>query len=72
VFQSGKDALKSKSIQILITGGLLIGFGMQISGSCPGIVLVQLGAGVKIICHIVIVILINRCLKKIRSINPLT
>ncbi len=46
VFQSGKDALKSKSIQILITGGLLIGFGMQISGSCPGMVLVQLGAGV--------------------------
>lgn len=46
VFQSAKDALKSKSIAILITGGLLIGFGMQISGACPGMVLVQLGAGV--------------------------
>lgn len=46
IFQTGKDALKNKTIIILISGGLLIGVGMQISGSCPGIVLVQLGAGV--------------------------
>jgi hypothetical protein len=46
VFQSAKKALESKSIGTLIVGGLLIGVGMQISGSCPGMVLVQLGAGV--------------------------
>ena len=46
VFQSAKKALESKSIGILVVGGLLIGVGMQISGSCPGMVLVQLGAGV--------------------------
>jgi len=46
ILESGKDALKLKSLTILITGGLLIGFGMQIAGSCPGMVLVQLGAGV--------------------------
>lgn len=46
VFQSAKDALKSKSLLSLVTGGLLIGVGMQISGACPGMVLVQLGSGV--------------------------
>ena len=46
ILNSGKEALKSKSLRQLIIGGLLIGVGMQISGSCPGMVLVQLGAGV--------------------------
>ena len=46
MFQSAKKALETKSLGILITGGLLIGVGMQISGSCPGMVLVQLGTGV--------------------------
>lgn len=46
VLQSAKKALHSKSLLTLIVGGLLIGVGMQISGSCPGMVLVQLGAGV--------------------------
>ena len=46
ILSGGKDALKSKSAHTLIVGGLLIGVGMQISGSCPGMVLVQLGAGV--------------------------
>ena len=46
LFQCGKDALKNKPLIALISGGILIGVGMQISGSCPGMVLVQLGAGV--------------------------
>ncbi len=46
MFQSAKKALETKSLGILIIGGVLIGVGMQISGSCPGMVLVQLGAGV--------------------------
>ena len=46
VFQGAKKALETKSLITLIIGGLLIGVGMQISGSCPGMVLVQLGAGV--------------------------
>ena len=47
VFQSAKKALETKSLLTLIAGGVLIGLGMQISGSCPGMVLVQLGAGVQ-------------------------
>jgi len=46
LFKSAKDALNNKPILTLIIGGMLIGIGMQISGSCPGVVLVQLGAGV--------------------------
>ena len=38
--------METKSILRLTIGGLLIGIGMQVSGSCPGMVLVQLGAGV--------------------------
>ena len=44
--QSGKKVLETKPMLTLISGGILIGVGMQISGSCPGMVLVQLGAGV--------------------------
>ncbi len=44
--QGAKKALETKSLLTLIVGGILIGVGMQISGSCPGMVLVQLGAGV--------------------------
>lgn len=46
IFKTGKDALNNKPTLTLIIGGMLIGIGMQISGSCPGMVLVQLGAGV--------------------------
>jgi uncharacterized membrane protein YedE/YeeE len=46
LFKSGKDALNNKPVLTLIVSGMLIGVGMQISGSCPGMVLVQLGAGV--------------------------
>ena len=46
MFQGAKKALETKSLITLIIGGLLIGIGMQISGSCPGMVLVQLGTGV--------------------------
>ena len=46
MLQSAKKALETKPLLTLICGGILIGVGMQISGSCPGMVLVQLGAGV--------------------------
>lgn len=46
ILKGGQDALKNKNLIILVSGGLLIGVGMQISGACPGMVLVQLGAGV--------------------------
>ena len=46
MFQGAKKALEAKPLGTFIVGGLLIGVGMQISGSCPGMVLVQLGAGV--------------------------
>ena len=46
IFKHGKIAQNDKPILTLIVGGMLIGIGMQISGSCPGMVLVQLGAGV--------------------------
>ena len=46
VFGSYQTSLKNKSILIIILGGSLLGFGIQISGACPGMVLVQLGGGV--------------------------
>ena len=46
VFESYRDMLKSKSILIVCAGGLILGLGMTIAGSCPGMIFVQLGAGV--------------------------
>lgn len=46
VFESYRASLKNKSILIVILGGSLLGMGIEISGACPGMVLVQLGAGV--------------------------
>ena len=46
VFESYRSMLKSKSLLIVIAGGLILGLGMTIGGSCPGMVFVQLGAGV--------------------------
>ena len=46
VFESYRSTLKNKSILIIVLGGSLLGMGIQISGACPGMVLVQLGAGV--------------------------
>lgn len=46
VFESYRDMLKSKSFLVLISGGLILGLGMQIAGTCPGMIFVQLGAGV--------------------------
>jgi uncharacterized membrane protein YedE/YeeE len=46
IFETYRDSLKNKSYLLLGIGGALIGCGIQISGACPGMVLVQLGAGV--------------------------
>ena len=46
VLESGSDALKKKSVKSVIAGGLILGLGMTIGGSCPGMIFVQLGAGV--------------------------
>ncbi|ETV64342.1 hypothetical protein H257_18750 [Aphanomyces astaci] len=41
-----KRAADPSHAVVLATGGLLLGIGMDISGSCPGSVYVQLGAGI--------------------------
>ncbi|CAF0813990.1 unnamed protein product [Brachionus calyciflorus] len=46
VFESYRDMLKPKSLLIVSAGGLILGLGMTIAGSCPGMIFVQLGAGV--------------------------
>ena len=46
VMESYRDTLKSKSLLIICAGGLILGLGMQIGGSCPGMMFVQFGAGV--------------------------
>jgi uncharacterized membrane protein YedE/YeeE len=46
VFVSYQKSLTNKSILIIVLGGSLLGLGIEISGACPGMVLVQLGAGV--------------------------
>jgi len=47
VFDSYRSSLTNKSFFSIILGALLIGVGMQISGACPGMVLVQCGAGIE-------------------------
>lgn len=46
ILESSKDLLKKKSFVSLIVGGMILGFGMTVAGSCPGMMFVQLGAGV--------------------------
>lgn len=46
VFEGYRSSLTNKSFFSIILGASLIGVGMQISGACPGMVLVQCGAGI--------------------------
>ncbi|CAF0848586.1 unnamed protein product [Brachionus calyciflorus] len=46
VFETYRDTLKSKSLLTVCSGGLILGIGMTIGGACPGMIFVQLGAGV--------------------------
>lgn len=46
ILDSGRDQLKKTPLLSLIIGGIILGFGMTIVGSCPGMVFVQIGAGV--------------------------
>lgn len=46
LLESTRDQLKKKSFLSLILGGVILGLGMTLCGSCPGMIFVQLGAGV--------------------------
>lgn len=46
IYETVRDQLKARSTLSLIGGGVILGFGMAIAGSCPGMIFVQLGAGV--------------------------
>jgi uncharacterized membrane protein YedE/YeeE len=46
IYESMRDQLKVRSTLSLVGGGVILGFGMALAGSCPGMIFVQLGAGV--------------------------
>lgn len=46
IYELFRDQLKQRSMFTLVFGGLVLGFGMAVGGSCPGMLFVQLGAGV--------------------------
>lgn len=46
IFEILNEQLRQRSMFTLIVGGLVLGFGMAVGGSCPGMLFIQLGAGV--------------------------
>ncbi|CAF0814047.1 unnamed protein product [Brachionus calyciflorus] len=79
VFESYRDMLKSKSLLVVSSGGLILGLGMTIAGSCPGMMYVQMGAGVNYsyltffggICGALLHGLLNSYLTKSSQADPI-